>query len=131
MLVHDAARPCLQGRDIARLIDRVTATGTGGLLAEAISDTVKQAGADALVVRTLDRSRLWRAQTPQMFRLGQLQEALEEAVRQGFAITDEASAMELAGYPVQLVPGPARNLKVTRPADLRLAAWYLSEPADR
>ena len=130
VLVHDAARPCLLGQDIALLIDRVTATGTGGLLAEAIVDTVKQAGADALVERTLDRSRLWRAQTPQMFRLGQLRQALERADREGLAITDEASAMELAGYPVQLVPGPARNLKVTRPADLRLAAWYLSGKAD-
>ena len=130
VLVHDAARPCLQGQDIALLIDRVTATGTGGLLAEAIVDTVKEAGADALVERTLDRGRLWRAQTPQMFRLGQLRQALERADREGLAITDEASAMELAGYPVQLVPGPARNLKVTRPADLRLAAWYLSGQAD-
>ena len=52
--------------------------------------------------------------------------ALEAAAQQGLAITDEASAMELAGYPVQLVTGPARNLKVTRPEDMQLAAWYLS-----
>ena len=130
VLVHDAARPCLQEQDIARLVGRVVATGTGGLLAEAIVDTVKQAGADGLVERTLDRSTLWRAQTPQMFRLGQLQEALAHARLEGREITDEASAMELAGYPMQLVPGPARNLKVTQPADLRLAAWYLSGQAD-
>ena len=130
VLVHDAARPCLQAQDIARLIDQVTASGTGGILAEAIVDTVKQAGPDALILRTLDRSTLWRAQTPQMFRLGELQAALERAGQQGLPVTDEASAMELAGYPVQLVPGPARNLKVTRPADLRLAAWYLSGQAD-
>lgn len=131
VLVHDAARPCLQGGDLARLIERVTASGTGGILAEPVVDTVKQAGDDGLVLRTLDRAHLWRAQTPQMFRLGELHEALAQAARQGLAITDEASAMELAGYPVQLVPGSARNLKVTLPDDLRLAGWYLSGEADR
>jgi 2-C-methyl-D-erythritol 4-phosphate cytidylyltransferase len=125
VLVHDAARPCLQADDLVRLIERVTAVGTGGILAEAIVDTVKEATSEGLVMRTLDRSRLWRAQTPQMFRLGELHTALENAQAQGLAMTDEASAMELAGYPVQLVPASARNLKVTLPGDLQLAAWYL------
>ncbi len=125
VLVHDAARPCLQPGDLARLIARVVASGTGGILAEAIVDTVKEATAEGLVLHTLDRSRLWRAQTPQMFRLGELHAALESARAQGLALTDEASAMELAGHPVQLVPGSPRNLKVTLPADLQLAAWYL------
>jgi 2-C-methyl-D-erythritol 4-phosphate cytidylyltransferase len=126
VLVHDAARPCLQASDLACLIERVTGTGTGGILAEPIVDTVKQASAEGLVLRTLDRSSLWRAQTPQMFRLGELTAALQRAQARGLAITDEASAMELAGYPVQLVAGSARNLKVTLPADLPLVAWYLS-----
>jgi 2-C-methyl-D-erythritol 4-phosphate cytidylyltransferase len=125
VLVHDAARPCLQPGDLARLIARVVASGTGGILAEAIVDTVKEATAEGLVLHTLDRSRLWRAQTPQMFRLGELHAALESARALGLALTDEASAMELAGHPVQLVPGSPRNLKVTLPADLQLAAWYL------
>lgn len=125
VLVHDAARPCLQAADLAHLIERVTATGTGGILAQPITDTVKQAGEDGLVRRTLDRRTLWRAQTPQMFRLGHLRAALEAAADRRLDITDEASAMEAAGYPVQLVPGSARNLKVTLPADLELAAWYL------
>lgn len=127
VLVHDAARPCLQPHDLDRLIERVTASGTGGILAEPIVDTVKQANATGLVSHTLDRSGLWRAQTPQMFRLGELHAALERANAEGHAITDEASAMELAGYPVQLVPGSARNLKVTLPGDLQLAAWYLGD----
>jgi len=125
VLVHDAARPCLQREDGARLIARVIDSGIGGILAEPIVDTVKQAGQDGLVAATLDRKTLWRAQTPQMFRLGELRAALEHAARQGLAVTDEASAMEMAGYPVQLVPGSSRNLKVTVPADLQLAAWYL------
>ena len=125
VLVHDAARPCLQAQDIVRLIQAVTRSGTGGILAEPILDTVKQASEDALVVRTLNRATLWRAQTPQMFRLGELHRALSQAQEHGVPVTDEAAAMELAGYPVQLIAGSADNLKVTIPADLPLAAWYL------
>jgi 2-C-methyl-D-erythritol 4-phosphate cytidylyltransferase len=126
VLVHDAARPCLQLREIERLITAVADSGTGGILAQPIVDTVKLAGEDGLVVQTLDRDTLWRAQTPQMFRLGQLREALSSAQEQGLEVTDEASAMEQAGYPVQLVTGSSRNLKVTVPADLKLAAWILA-----
>ena len=125
VLVHDAARPCLQATDIDALIRAVIERDTGGILAEPIVDTVKQASGDALVERTLDRTTLWRAQTPQMFRLEELRRALSQALARGSAVTDEASAMELAGYPVQLVVGPAGNLKVTVPEDLPLAAWYL------
>jgi 2-C-methyl-D-erythritol 4-phosphate cytidylyltransferase len=125
VLVHDAARPCVLAHDIVRLIREVSARAIGGILAEPIVDTVKQAGEDGLVSRTLDRNGLWRAQTPQMFRLGELRQALQTAREQGLAVTDEASAMELAGYPVQLVPGSPSNLKVTVPADLALAGWYL------
>lgn len=125
VLVHDAARPCLQLEDLQRLIKQVTASAIGGILALPMVDTVKQAGVDGLVTRTLDRDTLWRAQTPQMFRLGELLDALERAGPNSPAPTDEASAMEMAGYPVQLVPGSSRNLKVTLPADLELAAWYL------
>ena len=131
VLVHDAARPCLQASDIARLIDAVVAANTGGILAEPIVDTVKQASQDARVVRTLDRATLWRAQTPQMFRLDELRLALRGAQEQGLAVTDEASAMELAGYPVQLIVGPPGNLKVTVPADLPLADWYLQAAGSR
>ncbi len=129
VLVHDAARPCLQGADIQRLINTVTASCTGGILAEAIVDTVKQASQDALVLRTLDRTTLWRAQTPQMFRLDELLGALTQAQQQGVTVTDEAGAMERAGYPVQLIAASAGNLKVTVPADLALAAWYLQARA--
>jgi 2-C-methyl-D-erythritol 4-phosphate cytidylyltransferase len=129
VLVHDAARPCIQSRDIERLIEAVTASGTGGLLAEPIVDTVKQATDQALVLRTLDRATLWRAQTPQMFRLGELRHALEQAQERAVTVTDEASAMELAGFPVQLVEGSSSNIKVTVPTDLPLAAWYLQAQA--
>jgi len=129
VLIHDAARPCLQVEDCSRLITRVIDSGTGGILAEPVVDTVKMAGPDGLVARTLDRSGLWRAQTPQMFRLGELRRALTAARQCGQAVTDEASAMEMAGYPVQLVAGSPHNLKVTVPGDLPLAAWYLQAQA--
>ena len=125
VLVHDAARPCLQWQDIGKLIATVTAHGVGGILAEPIVDTVKQATNEALVERTLDRNSLWRAQTPQMFRLAELHRALSQARDAGSTVTDEASAMEMAGFPVQLVAGSTGNLKVTVPDDLPLAAWYL------
>lgn len=125
VLVHDAARPCLRAADLERLMERVCTLETGGLLAQPVVDTVKLAGEGGLVAETLDRSRLWRAQTPQMFRLGELHRALKAAGERGLEVTDEASAMELAGHPVQLVPGSSSNLKVTVPDDLPLAEWYL------
>lgn len=127
VLVHDAARPCLLPADGERLVAAVLAAGTGALLAEPVVDTIKQVTADGRVLGTLDRSQLWRAQTPQMFRLGELVAALEGALQAGAAITDEASAMEWAGHPVAVVPGSLRNLKVTVPEDLALAAFYLGE----
>jgi 2-C-methyl-D-erythritol 4-phosphate cytidylyltransferase len=130
VLVHDAARPCLPAADLQRLIGAVQGNGVGGILAEPVVDTVKQASADGLVEATLDRDRLWRAQTPQMFRLGDLRSALRQSLARGDAVTDEASAMERAGFPVQLVRGSAANLKVTVAEDLALAAFYLQRRSD-
>ncbi|MFU8765048.1 MAG: 2-C-methyl-D-erythritol 4-phosphate cytidylyltransferase [Haliea sp.] len=128
VLVHDGARPCLSPADGERLVATVLASGTGGLLAEPVVDTIKRVAVDGRVLETVDRSELWRAQTPQMFRLGELTDALERALLAGAVITDEASAMEWAGYPVMVVPGSSRNLKVTLPEDLALAAFYLGKP---
>ncbi|MEH6583750.1 MAG: 2-C-methyl-D-erythritol 4-phosphate cytidylyltransferase [Halioglobus sp.] len=127
VLVHDAARPCVSAGQIAELIHCVGRTGVGGILAEPIVDTVKRASQEGHVLETLDRSTLWRAQTPQMFRLGELRSALEDAKTKNLAITDEASAMELAGHAVQLVKGSARNLKITLPEHLPLAEYYLQD----
>lgn len=127
VLVHDAARPCVELADIEALIGTVIAADCGGILAQPVVDTIKRAGATGRIAATVDRSTLWRAQTPQMFRLGQLREALQQGLREGLDITDEASAMELAGHEVQLIPGSPSNLKVTVPQDLALAAWYLSQ----
>lgn len=126
VLVHDAARPCLRRDELSRLIDQVMQSGVGGLLAEPVVDTVKRADRAGRVQGTLDRTGLWRAQTPQMFRYGELVAALRQAQDSASAITDEASAMELAGHPVQIVEGVSSNLKVTVPDDLALAGWYLA-----
>ena len=129
VLVHDAARPCLQLAEVDSLIRQVEMADIGGILAQPVVDTVKQGSGDNLVVQTLDRNELWRAQTPQMFRLGPLRKALLAAAESGQDVTDEASAMELAGHPVQLVPGRNSNLKVTVAEDLGLAQFYLRAAA--
>ena len=117
VLVHDAARPGLPATALSRLLDACLSSQQGGLLAMPMADTVKFADAQQRVERTLDRQQLWMAQTPQMFRAGQLQAALLDAARAGFAVTDEASAMEAAGHKPLLVPGSGRNAKITWPDD--------------
>lgn len=117
VLVHDAARPGLPAEALSRLLDACLTRKIGGLLAMPMSDTVKHADAEQCVDRTLDRKHLWMAQTPQMFRAGDLQVALIQAAKAGFVVTDEASAMEFAGYKPLLVPGSGRNAKITWPED--------------
>ena len=95
VLVHDAARPCVAATEIVNLHARVSSSGVGGILAEPIVDTVKQATEEERVLRTLDRTVLWRAQTPQMFRLGLLQSALEDALVAGAVVTDDLRLVSL------------------------------------
>ena len=127
VLVHDAARPCLRAEDLERLVDRVLASGVGGLLAVPVRDTMKRADGEGRVRETVDRDGLWHAQTPQMFRLGELRRALAAVRERGLAVTDEAAAMELAGVRPLLVPGHADNLKITHAEDLPLARFHLAQ----
>ncbi len=122
VLVHDAARCLVHPASIERLIDACVGDPVGGLLALPLPDTLKQAGDANRVVATLDRSGQWLAQTPQMFRLGLLAEAL---ARCGAAVTDEASAIEALGHAPLLVPGEPDNFKLTWPADFALAERLL------
>jgi len=121
VLVHDAARPCVPRRDLHALIRACRRDPVGGLLAVPVADTLKQADDDGRSLRTLPREHLWRAQTPQMFRLGLLARALTEALAAGFDPTDEASAIERQGLRPRLVAGSPLNVKVTRPGDLAIA----------
>ena len=123
VLVHDAARPCLNSAQLTRLLDELMDDPVGGLLAIPVADTLKRADADTRVVATVDRRALWQAQTPQMFHLGALQVALSGGDLS--SVTDEASAMERLGYQPRLVVGSLTNLKVTFPEDLVLASLIL------
>lgn len=122
VLVHDAARCLLRPAWVQRLIDACLDDDVGGLLAVPVSDTLKREH-DQRVLLTVSRQGLWLAQTPQMFRLGLLQQALS---RSGAQVTDEASAVEALGLRPRLVPGELENLKVTWPADLALAERLLA-----
>lgn len=126
VLVHDAARCLLRPEWVQRLIDACAGDAVGGLLALPVSDTLKREGegeAAGRAARTVPRQGLWAAQTPQMFRLGLLARALQQA---GDQVTDEASAIEALGLQPRLVPGEWENLKVTWPADLALAERLLA-----
>lgn len=127
VLVHDAARPCVRHTDIDALLAAVAGHADGGLLALPLSDTVKRADHNGCVEDTVARAGLWRALTPQVFRLAALRDALESAMRAGVEITDEASAMEYSGARPRLVHGHADNIKITEPEDLALAELFLRE----
>ena len=131
VLVHDAARPCITPAEIDALRAAVAADpqASGGILAVPLADTLKRGDAAHGALRsegTLPRESLWRALTPQMFRLGALQQALAAAARDGRNPTDEAQAIEWQGVAPRLVSGEATNLKVTTQADVVLAEAILA-----
>jgi len=137
VLVHDAARPCLNATDLGALLDAVgagaarragAAASPGAVLAAPIVDTVKRELGDH--VATVDRQGLWRALTPQVFAFAELRHALKEATLAGIAVTDEAQAVERLGLRPRLVQGSPFNVKVTRPEDLIVAARVLKMTED-
>lgn len=124
VMVHDAARPCLTHQDLDKLVQ--VNDENGAILAIPATDTIKRALDNLQIQHTEDRSQLWLAQTPQFFPVETLAQALEQALTQGLQVTDEASAMEFAGFRPHLVAGRSDNIKVTRPEDLALAEFYLN-----
>lgn len=130
ILVHDAARPCLPRADLERLIAECSGDAIGGILALPVAETVKRVAKDeagvARVAKSEDRSQLWLAQTPQMFRVGLLAQALHAAKG---GVTDEASAVEQLGLQPRLVTGSRRNIKVTYAEDLAIAEAILGSAA--
>lgn len=143
VMVHDAVRACLRAEDIDTLVAEVAGDRAGGLLALPVRDTMKRqmpdvsantaasvtssatSSAATRVAETVDRDNLWSALTPQYFPAASLKQALTTAKKANLTITDESSAMELAGFSPRLVVGHEDNIKITRPDDLRLAALYL------
>ena len=128
VLVHDAARPNLSRDDLDKLLVELADDAVGGLLAVPARDTLKRVDKHGRVLETVDRSVIWQAYTPQMFRLGALHRALADSLVADAVITDEASAMEWAGLAPRLIEGRADNLKVTRPEDLE---WLRQRWANR
>ncbi|MEE9446438.1 MAG: 2-C-methyl-D-erythritol 4-phosphate cytidylyltransferase [Arenicellales bacterium] len=135
-LVHDAARPCVRSADIQALIKTVTDNNEGGILALPVSDTLKRAmlrsGKTKLeqtdtekIEQTVSRNGLWRAMTPQLFKVSELKQSIEQAMNKGVLITDEASAMEAAGYSPLLIPCSPDNIKITLPEDMQFAEMIL------
>jgi len=127
VLVHDAVRPCVRYGDIDKLISAVGEGEEGGLLAFPVSDTVKRVDNVGRVIETVSREGLWRAATPQMFRIKALTHALEKAMKTGKEITDEAFAMEAAGRHPRVVACHTDNIKITLPEDLALAELYMKQ----
>lgn len=132
VLVHDAARPCLSYSDLDLLIQQLQQDKVGGILATPISDTIKHAkeiDANIEVSKTIDRANLWKALTPQMFRVAVLQKALNHCFENNIDATDEASAVEAIGLKVKMIEGRSDNIKITRPEDIQLAESILKQKA--
>lgn len=130
VMVHDAARPCVEQSDILNLAKQCFNNDQAGILATQVRDTMKRSVSNSnLINKTEDRNSLWHAFTPQCCEVNQLFEALNSQISQDGDmnpnITDEASALELAGIPVTLVNGSATNIKITQPEDLGLAEYYI------
>ncbi|WXT99677.1 MAG: 2-C-methyl-D-erythritol 4-phosphate cytidylyltransferase [Catillopecten margaritatus gill symbiont] len=124
VLVHDAARPCVKASEVDNLIETLKNHSVGGLLATRVVDTLKKSHG-TIVEKTVDRSLLWQAQTPQMYRFGVLLKALENVIQNDLTITDEASSIEYLGLESVLVSASKSNFKITTPEDLDLANFYL------
>ena len=125
VVVHDAARPLVTPELVRACLDAL-GDADAAIAAAPVTDTIKEC-ADGRVVRTLDRSRLWAVQTPQVFRRIALQRALDQDHEAIGAATDDASLVEAMGGTVHVVPAPRENLKVTTELDLRVAEMLLAE----
>ncbi|MEN8668430.1 MAG: 2-C-methyl-D-erythritol 4-phosphate cytidylyltransferase, partial [Ketobacter sp.] len=126
VLVHDVARPCVRADDVRKLIRQVEQfDAVGGILANQVRDTMKRGNRINQIEATVDRSQLWHALTPQLFRLGDLRRAIESALDEGLLVTDESAAMERLGHHPLLVEGMHDNIKITHPLDLALTELYI------
>lgn len=125
VLVHDAARPCLEQKAIDRLISVLREHDVGGILALPCRDTMKRVNGEGEIEKTVDRESLWHAQTPQMFKYKKLMSAIDDALTHNVFITDESMAMERFGYKAMIVQGQHENIKITHKDDLQHLNLYL------
>lgn len=124
VVVHDAARPFVSRSCLQACVDAGAANGAA-IVAMPARDTVKLVDANGMIDRTIDRERIWLAQTPQVFRAPLLRQAYDQAQRDGIRATDDAALIERLGHPVRIVSGEPTNRKITTPEDLRWAEWFL------
>ena len=129
VLVHDAVRPCVRTSDIENLIQKASLHSIGGLLGSPVDNTLKRVDKELTVIETVDRESYWNALTPQMFRFAQLKESIQTVVVSGEQVTDEAAAMEVAGFKPIMIAGQKDNIKITVEADLVLASQILKNQA--
>ena len=127
VLVHDMARPCITSMDINKLIDDLREHPVGGFLAAPINETLKLVTSDNIVTKTVDRTQYRIAQTPQMFRVGLLREAIQKMLDNNLEPTDEASAIEHTGNQAVVIEGRQDNIKITRREDLMIAEAILQD----
>lgn len=125
ILVHDAVRPCLSARDLSRLKESIESCEIGGILANKINSTVKKSINGVDIERTVNRSQLYQALTPQMFRYEILLTSLKYCLDKDLLITDESQAIETLGFSPKLVEAQDVNLKITTPNDLKLASLFI------
>lgn len=130
VIVHDAVRPLTTQADLNKLIDSTRAHDVGGILASPVIDTLKHASSTQAAYATIDRSQLWRALTPQIFRYQQLKDALHSATNSTLTVTDECQALELAGHQPLLIEGSNSNIKITIPDDLAYANYWVKHHAE-
>ena len=124
VLVHDAARPFVT-RELVDIVLAAAKLSDAAVCGAPCSDSLKEVGEDGLVLQTIDRSKLWSVQTPQIFRTSLLREAYTTALKSGATFTDDTAVVEQMGHPVRIVLYNGINLKVTTPADWKLAEAYL------
>lgn len=127
VLVHDAVRPCLIQQDIQNLLNEANDNQIGAVLGKKVADTLKITDENGMIMRTVEREKIWRAFTPQMFRLGDLLRAIEASVADGVQVTDESMAMERLGFRPVMVEGHFANHKITTAEDMDLAGLFLTE----
>ena len=145
VLIHDAARPAVPSHDIDQVIEAALLEPYGAILATPVADTLKTSYIKSVTTdnlpdknnqcyyakRTIDRSSMWQAQTPQVFRLGALKKVLDYVAEHQLAITDEASAFEYLDLPIRLVTGSRQNIKLTYPDDALLLSAILTAQSDQ
>ncbi|MCL5987014.1 MAG: 2-C-methyl-D-erythritol 4-phosphate cytidylyltransferase [Actinobacteria bacterium] len=124
--IHDGARPLVTAELIDKTVELLD-DKNGIVVAVPAQDTIKIVGEDGIVVETPKRSSLWAVQTPQVFPLKLIKEAIEHANEEGFVGTDDASLMERLGYKVHIVLGTKENMKITTPIDLTIAEVIMNE----